>query len=324
MTSPITSEIVEAHAHCPRKAFLLLRGGQPAVPHDYQRIIDEQEAAAREALRARLAAEGAIVARGPEDLAGGPKVLLDAALTADGLDARCDALRKVRGDSSFGRFAYEPVKAVGTERIGKPQAVALAYLGHVLGLVQERLPDAGILVQPDGRQARVRLAGKYKEVRRIVEALKTWAGEAAADAPPVILNKHCPACPFRDACRRQAEEEDSLSLLDRMTPKLMRKYHDKGIFTVKQLSHLFKARRSRKKGKRPVRHSLELQALAIRTGKIHFEHLPDPPRGPVELVVDLEGVPDRDSYYLAGLLVCRGSEAEYLSFWADDAAGEAL
>ena len=45
------------------------------------------------------------------------------------------------------------------------------------------------------------------------------------------------------------------------------------------------------------------------------------PRGPVELVVDLEGDPDRDVYYLAGLLVCKGGEADYESFWADDVAG---
>jgi predicted RecB family nuclease len=97
-----------------------------------------------------------------------------------------------------------------------------------------------------------------------------------------------------------------------MTPKLMRKYHDKGIFTVRQLSHIYSPRRSKKKAKRQVRHSLELQALAIRTGKIHVAHLPELPRGPVELVVDLEGVPDRDAYYLAGLLVCKDDEVEYL------------
>src|SRR5262249_39134798 len=107
------------------------------------------------------------------------------------------------------------------------------------------------------------------------------------------------------------------------TLKLMRKYHDKGIFTVRQLSFVYEPRPSRKKAKRQVRHSLELQALAIRTGKVHVEHLPELPRGPVELVVDLEGVPDRDEFYLAGLLVCRGGEAEYQPFWADDAAGEA-
>ena len=33
--------------------------------------------------------------------------------------------------------------------------------------------------------------------------------------------------------------------------------------------------------------------------------------------------PTATLYYLAGLLVCRGGEAEYESFWADDATGEA-
>src|SRR5262249_12747982 len=78
-----------------------------------------------------------------------------------------------------------------------------------------------------------------------------------------------------------------------------------------------------KKAKRQVRHSLELRALAIRTGKIHVQHLPDLPRGPVELILDLEGVPDRDAHYLAGLLVCRDGQTEYESFWADDEKGEA-
>jgi hypothetical protein len=105
---------------------------------------------------------------------------------------------------------------------------------------------------------------------------------------------------------------------------LMRKYQDKGIFTVRQLSHIYKPRRNRKKGKRQVRHSLELQALAIRTGKIHVECLPELPRGPVELFLDFEGSPDRDSYYLAGLLVCRGGGAEYDPFWAIDEKDEGV
>ena len=225
--------------------------------------------------------------------------------------------------SRLGGFSYEPVKVIGTCRASRPDALGLAYQGLVLGEVQGRQPSSGTLVLLGDRPSKVKLAGKYKEVRRIVEALRAWARHPAGDAPPVVLNKHCPSCPFRDACLQQAEKEDNLSLLDRMTPKLMRKYHDKGIFTVRQLSHIYKPRRSRKKAKRQVRHSLELQALAIRTGKVHVEHLPELPRGPVELFLDLEGVPDRDAYYLAGLLVCRGGEAEYESFWADDATGEA-
>ena len=324
MRHQVSSEFVEAFSLCPRKAFLLMTEATASPgPHDYEVVIREQAEANRQAHRARLAEGEVVPFGGPAEMAAGREILADADLTADGLHARCDFLTKVNESSRLGRFSYEPVKVIGTCRASRPDALGLAYQGLVLGEVQGRQPSSGTLVLLGDRPSKVKLAGKYKEVRRIVEALRAWASQPAGDAPPVVLNKHCPSCPFRDACLQQAEKEDNLSLLDRMTPKLMRKYHDKGIFTVRQLSHIYKPRRSRKKAKRQVRHSLELQALAIRTGKVHVEHLPELPRSPVELFLDLEGVPDRDSYYLAGLLVCRGGEAEYESFWADDATGEA-
>jgi predicted RecB family nuclease len=253
----------------------------------------------------------------------GRGVFADAELAPGVLHARYDFLTKVNKSSRLGRHGYEPVLVLGTCRASKTDMIGLAYRGVVLGEVQGRLPTSGTLVHLGDRPSKVKLAGKYKAAKKIVEALKGWVQQPSVEAPPAVLNKHCPSCPFRDACLQQAEREDNLSLLDRMTPKLMRKYHDKGIFTVKQLAHLFKPRRSRKKAKRHVRHSLELQALAIRTGKIHVEYLPELPRSPVALFLDMEGVPERDSHYLAGLLVCRGAEAEYECFWADDTTGEA-
>lgn len=78
-----------------------------------------------------------------------------------------------------------------------------------------------------------------------------------------------------------------------------------------------------KRGKRQVRHSLELQALAIRTGKTYVEHLPELSHHPVELFVDVEGVPDRNSFYLIGLLACAGGEVAYHAFWAGGPEDEA-
>jgi predicted RecB family nuclease len=324
MKQTITTDLVEAYSLCPRKAFLLMAGEPNLGPHEYMRITDEQAVASRQARRAMLEEAGELPpGRGAADLSTGPKIVADAELVIDGLHARCDFLTRVSEPSRLGRYGYEPVKVIGTCRASRPDALGLAYQGFVLGEVQKRLPPSGTLVLLGDRLSKVKLAAKYKEVRRIVETLRAWAKAPASDAPPVVLNKHCPICPFRDACLQKAEREDNLSLLDRMTAKLMRKYHDKGIFTVRQLSYLYKPRRSRKKAKRQVRHSLELQALAIRTGKIHVQHLPDLPRGPVELVLDLEGVPDRDTHYLAGLLVCRDGQTEYESFWADDEKDEA-
>jgi predicted RecB family nuclease len=37
----------------------------------------------------------------------------------------------------------------------------------------------------------------------------------------------------------------------------------------------------------------------------------------VELFVDMEGVPNRELYYLIGLLVCQGDTTEHYSFWAN-------
>jgi hypothetical protein len=88
-------------------------------------------------------------------------------------------------------------------------------------------------------------------------------------------------------------------LLDGVTARVIRQYERKGIFTVKQLSYLFKPRK-RKKGDRkppPVTHKVELQALAIREQKIYLQELPTLSRQPVELFVDMEGVPDRGVYY---------------------------
>jgi predicted RecB family nuclease len=323
MTRTITSDLVEAYSLCPRKAFLLMAGDLDPAPHDYVRLIDEQATANRQAHRASLEKAGELSPGGISDLNTGATAFADAELAANGLHARCDFLTKVNESSRLGKFSYEPVQVIGTYRASRPDALRLAYQGLVLGEVQGRQPSSGTLVRLGDHASEVKLTGKYKDVRRIVDALRTWTMQPIGEAPAVVLNKHCPSCPFRDACLPQAEKDDNLSLLDRMTPKLMRRYHDKGIFTIRQLSYVYKPRRSRKKAKRQVRHSLELQALAIRTGKVHVEHLPELARGPVELVVDLEGVPDRGDYYLAGLLVCKGGEMEYQAFWADDAAGEA-
>jgi predicted RecB family nuclease len=324
MTPAITTDFVEAYSRCPRKAFLLMAGEPNPGPHEYEKIIDDQAEASRQSRRATLEAAGELTPGvGAPDLGAGPKVLADAELEVVGLRARCDFLTKVSEPSRLGRFSYEPVKVIGTCRASRADALGLAYQGLVLGEVQGRQPPSGTLILLGERPCKVSLTGKYREVRQIVDILRSWAVAPPAAVPPVVLNQHCPSCPFRGACLEQAEREDSLSLLDRMTPQLIRKYHEKGIFTIRQLSHLYKPRRSRKKTKRKVRHSLELQALAIRTGKVHVEHLPELPRRSVELILDLEGVPDRYEYYLAGLLVCRGAETEYESFWADDVEGEA-
>ena len=326
MTCAITAELVEGYSHCPRKAFLLLWNTVARDPHDHASLIEEQEAENRKTYRNRLLeTTSAVVSCGPFDPSADREIVVDVVLSADGLEARCDAIRWAGKTLAPGKSknGYEPVMVVGTHHVAQSQIIALAYLGHVLGQLQHHVPIAGTIVLADGQACRITLTKKYQRVKSIVAVLKAWTEDSSEEAPPVVLNKHCPSCPFRDPCHRQAETEDNLSLLDRMSPRIMKKYHAKGIFTVNQLSYLFQPRRTTKKRKRrPVRHNLELQALSLRTEKTYVEQLPDLSRREIELFVDVEGIPDRGSYYLIGLLVCENGEASYHSFWANGVVEE--
>jgi predicted RecB family nuclease len=150
----------------------------------------------------------------------------------------------------------------------------------------------------DGKSHTVKLGASAKALRPLLEPLREWITVDSPKPPPIVLNKHCSLCPFQRLCHAQAEQEDNLSLLDGVTARVMRQYEKKGIFTVKQLSYLFKPRKPKKRSRKPppVTHKVELQALAIRENKIYLQELPTLSRQPVELFVDMEGVPDRGLY----------------------------
>src|SRR4030095_2946457 len=247
-----------------------------------------------------------------ENLRKGSKVLINVHLQVDGFAADCGVLTKVEGTSTFGKYNYEPSLFVGTHSISKEQRMELSFVGYVLEQLQHMSPAAGSIIGMDGKSHTVKLGASAKALRPLLEPLHEWMTVDSPKPPPIVLNKHCPLCPFQRSCLAQAEQEDNLSLLDGVTARVMRQYERKGIFTVNQLSSLLKPRK-RKKGSRkppPVTHKVELQALAIREKKIYFQELPTLSRQPVELFVDMEGVPDRGFYYLIGLLVCRGDTTE--------------
>ena len=146
------------------------------------------------------------------------------------------------------------------------------------------------------------------EVRKRIEKI---AALLSGTAPPdLVLNRHCAECEFQARCRQKAIETDDLSLLGGMSAKERQKLRSKGIFTVTQLSYTFRPRRrpKRLRDKREKYHH-SLKALAIREKKIHIVGSPELKieGTPVYLVV--EGLPDRDFYYLIGLRIGNGDSA---------------
>jgi hypothetical protein len=103
-----------------------------------------------------------------------------------------------------------------------------------------------------------------------------------------------------------------------MSAKERRKFNSKGIFTVKQLSYTFRARRRPKRlaGKREKYHH-SVKALAIRERKIHIVGSPELEIEGTPVYLDVEGNPDREFYYLIGLRAKASEQVFQHSLWAD-------
>ncbi len=249
----------------------------------------------------------------------GTLILFEANLSFDDLEAYTDTIVRVEEVSSKKTYTYTPTFVVGTHKISKEQKFQLAFIGYVLSNFQKEKPVSGTIVGSGNNVHKIKIEALYKEVGTVLKNLKTWTQNSNMEPPPIILNKHCPSCPFQKDCEAKAIEKDDLSLLSRMSPKDIQKYQKKGIFTINQLSYLFRPRKQRKGKKRtkiPLRYRAELQALAIRTEKIYIQELPEISRHEVELFLDIEGIPDQNFYYLIGLLVSRGEEQVYHFFLA--------
>lgn len=185
-------------------------------------------------------------------------------------------------------------------------------------------PPAGISPAHSNAQPRVtkvKTSALAGEVRKRLE--KMTALLASEKPPDLVLNRHCAECEFRDRCRQKAIETDDLSLLAGMSAKERQKLRSKGIFTVTQLSYTFRPRRrpKRLRDKREKYHH-SLKALAIREKKIHIVGSPELKIEGTPVYLDVEGLPDRDFYYLIGLRIGHGDSAVQHSLWADTVADE--
>ena len=132
---------------------------------------------------------------------------------------------------------------------------------------------------------------------------------ASGMPPPLALNKHCPECKFRSRCRQIAVEKDDLSLLTTLSEKDRKKLNRKGITTVAQFSCTYRPRRrSARNRTTAIKHEPALKALAIQANRIHVVDTPTFSITSGAVYLDVEGVPDREFYYLIGMRYRSGDE----------------
>jgi predicted RecB family nuclease len=253
-----------------------------------------------------------------DTLGVGYDYLFNIIIETDILVTKITALEKIPQASSLGNFSYIPISLTPKHKIQKNNKLILAYHSLLVAVLQNKQPQIGKNIAASSlKTTRVRLPNLIKETNQIIaEIHKTLNKEKP---PPTRLNNHCERCEFKKFCYHKAKAEDDLSLLKGLKEKEIVKLNSKGIFTVKQLSYTFRPRRQIKKRRRKAKtHLHSLKALAIRENKVFIYEKREIPNDKTRIYLDVEGDPDRNLYYLIGLVVDKGKSIQRYSFWVDD------
>jgi predicted RecB family nuclease len=212
---------------------------------------------------------------------------------------------------------FIPLRFIPSKRLSKDARLLVAFDALVLSEALGQEVSLGRIIHGDKHATlNVRTSALAHEVQQHIANIDVLLSRPSS--PNLVLIAHCAECEFQTRCRQKALENDDLSLLTGMTAKERKKLHDKGIFTVTQLSYTFRPRR-RPKRLRDTREKYyhSLRALAIRQKKIYIVGSPEIMIEGTPVYLDVEGLPDRDFYYLIGLQAGDRDSGAYYSLWAD-------
>jgi predicted RecB family nuclease len=326
-TMKITNEVLEGYLNCKTKGGLKLAGAA-GIRTDYDAMTVAASQASRETAVAKLVSRfGEEACWGVAVIAAvlkqGAPLLVEATFEDDVLSLRFDALKRADGGSKLGQHHYLPVLHNHGNKVGRQQKFLLAVLGLVLDRVQGVRPSVGLVARgPEGRLGKVRLDTKlYRQAEQVLGEVKRL--QAGGEPPKLVLNRHCQLCEFRQRCRKQAEQADDISLLGGVGEKELRRYNRKGIFTLTQLACTFRPRKKSKRSVQRTKRQHALHAMAIRDKRTYLFGTPDLPDAPVQVYLDMEGLPDEGFVYLIGMTVVQGDKETRFSFWADGKDQEA-
>ena len=254
------------------------------------------------------------------DAKGIDQSLLTSAATS--VESRLHAVERIASEGRGKAAQFIPIRFIFRNKLTTDDKLLLAFDAFVLSEMLGREVSLGKIIHGDDHATlKVKAFALASEVRKRLE--KIAALLSSPTPPDLVLNRHCAECEFQARCRKIAIEKDDLGLLAGMSAKERQKLRGKGIFTVTQLSYTFRPRRrpKRQRDKREKYHHA-LKALAIREKKIHIVGSPELKIEGTPVYLDVEGLPDRDFYYLIGLRIGSGDSAVQHSLWAGTVADE--
>src|SRR5271157_5096555 len=325
----ITENLFVAYCQCPYKASLKSKGEVGEVV-DYEVIQKEANAMFRDVAIERLLRSHteSQVTREPPSLVlavkEGARLILGARVEVQGMALGFDVLERLVDRDDDRQSVYVPVQFSHRNKLSREDSLLAAFHGIILAeALGQPVQFVKVVHGPGFSVSKIKLVGPtgttrlVKEARQILDRLRKQI--ESASPPLMILNSHCTSCEFRDRCHAEAVNRDDLSLMRGMSEKEVLAQRKRGINTVTQLACTFRPKSVGTKRKKPLkRHLHALQALAVRDKKVYVVRAPEIPAKTTRVYLDVEGIPDRDFYYLVGVVVEKDGQCSAYSFWADD------
>ena len=322
----VTSHLFEAYLACPTKCYLQFKG-EVGAGSDYTAWAAKRaESYCRNGIQELTAAH-------PLELGSGSlepgrwknaswHFALDQIVRAQDWEARLKVVQRITSKETNPPFQLVPIRFLTDNKLSNSDKMVAAFEALVLAkLLGIKVGVAKIVHGEKWSVFTVKANMLSRAVHKVVS--QTAALLSASSPPDLLLNRHCPECEFQDRCRKQAVEKEDLSLLPNLTDKDRARFKRKGIFTVTQLSYTFRPRRRIKRlAGHPEKYHHALKALAIREQKIHVVGKPELHIDGTMIFFDVEGLPDRDFYYLIGVRLENKNGVDRYSLWADSVQDE--
>ena len=249
------------------------------------------------------------------NIESGPDAILRASFENELISLSLDALIKAGPPEKQSRPNYIPVLFHDGE-IRPSQKALIELFAVLLSELQHDEPTVGVVFRSDGKLSTIHLPPGLKTARTTLREMREL--HQGISSPTLVLNSHCQVCEFHDRCLAQALKDDNISLLTGITEPEIIRLNKKGIFTVNQLSYTFKTRRRPKRAKKSsYTHHFPLRALALREKKVFVHGNPVVSPNGTRIYLDIEGTPERRTYYLIGIIAIAGEHQSHETYWAD-------
>ena len=324
----ISQALFEDYLNCPTKCFLRA-SGEKFQPNFYANWLGNQNEIYRKEAAKRLIAghqqENVII--NPTDTAqintSAWRLAINIDMRWHNIEANLHAAELIPARTANSVDHIIPIRFIFANKLSRIDRLLLAFDALALSKTNHNHIDTGKIIHGDNHTvSKIKISHQLSgEARKIIG--KITAVLSSVDPPKLSLNRHCHECEFQERCRRLAIEKDDLSLLSGLSEKEKVKLNNRGIFGVMQLSHTFRPRRSSKKSTpKPEKHHHSLRALSVRENKTHIAGNPQLKIEGTPVFFDVEGLPDRDFYYLIGMHHKSAEGIVQQSLWADTAVDE--